>query len=88
VSSCAPSSRRGIGDEERDHNARLLLGQTIRAGIPATLGDETRAGLAIGNKTGTWPGITIDVAFVESPAGTYVLAVMAEGTGTGPWWVM
>lgn len=69
----------GVGDEEREHMRGLLLAQTIRSGIPAALAAESRAGVEIGNKTGTWPGITSDVAFVQSAAGTYVLAVTAEG---------
>ncbi len=69
----------GVGDAQREHMRDLLLGQTIRSGIPAALVAESRTGLAVGNKTGTWPDITNDVAFVESDAGTYVIAVTAEG---------
>jgi beta-lactamase class A len=69
----------GVADAQREHMRDLLLGQTIRSGIPAAVAAESRAGLAVGNKTGTWPGITNDVAFVESAAGTYVIAVTAEG---------
>lgn len=69
----------GVGNAERAHMRELLLGQTIRSGIPAALVAESRTGLAVGNKTGTWPDTTNDVAFVESPAGTYVIAVMADG---------
>lgn len=69
----------GVGDAPREHMRDLLLGQTIRSGIPAALVAESRTGLAVGNKTGTWPDTTNDVAFVESDAGTYVIAVTAEG---------
>lgn len=69
----------GVGDAQREHMRDLLLGQTIRSGIPAALVAESRTGLAVGNKTGTWPDITNDVAFVESDAGPYVIAVTAEG---------
>lgn len=72
-------SGEGVGAKEREHMRSLLLGQTVRSGIPAALAAESGSQLAIGNKTGTWPGVTNDVAFVEGPAGTYVLAVMAEG---------
>lgn len=69
----------GVGAAGREHMRELLLGQTIRSGIPAALAADPRAGTSVGNKTGTWPGITNDVAFVEGPRGTYVIAVMAEG---------
>lgn len=69
----------GVGAAGREHMRELLLGQTIRSGIPAAVTVESGAGMTVGNKTGTWPGITNDVAFVESRAGTYVIAVMAEG---------
>jgi beta-lactamase class A len=69
----------GVGDAQREHMRDLLLGQTVRSGIPAALVAESRTGLAVGNKTGTWPDTTNDVAFVESDAGTYVIAVTAEG---------
>ena len=69
----------GVSAKEHEHMRSLLLGQTIRSGIPAALAAESGSQLAIGNKTGTWPGITNDVAFVDGPAGTYVLAIMAEG---------
>ncbi len=69
----------GVGAAGREHMRELLLGQTIRSGIPAALAADPDAGTSVGNKTGTWPGITNDVAFVEGPRGTYVIAVMAEG---------
>ncbi len=54
----------------------LLLAQETRAGIPRGL----PAGVAAGNKTGTWPGSTHDVAVVFAPSGAYVLAVLTEGS--------
>lgn len=63
----------GVDREARDHMRSLLLGQRIRDGIPAGL-----PGTAlVGNKTGTWDGITHDVAFVESGGATYVIAVLS-----------
>jgi beta-lactamase class A len=35
----------------------------------------------VGNKTGTWDNATHDVAFVEAPGGTYVIAVLTDGSG-------
>lgn len=75
-------SGEGVGEEERGHMRGLLLEQTIRDGLPAGLPVET--GAVTGNKTGTWPGITGDVAFVETSAGTYVIAVFAEGDWNWP----
>jgi beta-lactamase class A len=69
----------GVSSAQRDHMRELLLAQTVRSGIPAAMIAEEGVGLGIGNKTGTWPGITNDVAFVEGPEATYVIAVMAEG---------
>jgi len=73
----------GVGAEERDHMRDLLLGQTIRNGIPAALADEVTGGLRIGNKTGTWPGAQHDVAFIEAQTGAYVLAVLTDGSYEG-----
>lgn len=64
----------GLDFAAREHARTLLLAQTWRDGIPAGL----PAGVAVGNKTGTWPGATHDVAFVDAPGGTYVLAVLCE----------
>ena len=75
-------SGEGVGEEERGHMRGLLLEQTIRDGLPAGLPVETAA--VTGNKTGTWLGTTGDVAFVETPGGTYVIAVFAEGDWNWP----
>jgi beta-lactamase class A len=64
----------GVGAPQRDEMRDFLLGQETRSGIPAGL--PTR--VSVGNKTGTWPGITHDVAFVEAPAGTYVVAILTD----------
>ncbi|MBI2761866.1 MAG: serine hydrolase [Chloroflexi bacterium] len=53
---------------------RYLLDQETRYGIPRG----TPAGIGIGNKTGTWPGATHDVAVVMAPRGAYVLAVLTD----------
>ena len=67
---------RGVGVEPawREEMLSLLSRQETRAGIPRLLPADVR----VGNKTGTWPGATHDVAFVEAPAGTYVLAVLSD----------
>jgi hypothetical protein len=31
-----------------------------------------------GNKTGTWEHITHDVAYVDAPGGTYIIAVLSD----------
>jgi beta-lactamase class A len=58
----------------RDAMRELLLRQETRVGIPRLL----PPGVRVGNKTGTWPGATHDVAFVEAPTGTYVIAVLSD----------
>ncbi len=73
----------GVGPEERTHMRDLLLAQTIRNGIPGALGDEVDQGLRIGNKTGTWPGAQHDVAFVEAQSGTFVIAILTDGSYEG-----
>jgi len=70
----------GVTDEERLFMRSLLLGQQIRGGIPLALDDELEEGLLVGNKTGTWTNAIHDVAFIEAPGGTFVLAVMTDGT--------
>lgn len=65
----------GVAPEQSEHMRDLLVRQTVRHGIPAAAG----GGAMVGNKTGTWPGSTNDVAFVETDGGTYVIAIMAEG---------
>ncbi len=65
---------KGMSDEAKAEMRELLLGQKTRTGIPAGL----PASVRVGNKTGTWEGITHDVAFVEAPGGTYVIAVLSD----------
>ncbi|HML98938.1 MAG TPA: class A beta-lactamase-related serine hydrolase [Tepidiformaceae bacterium] len=67
----------GVAPAQREHMHDLLTRQSVRDGIPSAAG--RGAGVRVGNKTGTWPGITNDVAFVETGQGAYVIAVMAEG---------
>ena len=68
-------SGEGLSEAAREHARGLLLGQTTRWGVPSLL----PADVPVGNKTGTWPGATHDVAFVEAPGGTYVIAVLTDG---------
>lgn len=63
-----------LDQPSRDHLRDLLLRQTWRAGIPSSLPPE----VAVGNKTGTWPGDTHDVAFVEAPNGAYIIAILCD----------
>ena len=67
---------RGVGVEAtwRDEMLGVLARQETRVGIPRLLPADVR----VGNKTGTWPGATHDVAFVEAPTGTYVIAVLSD----------
>jgi beta-lactamase class A len=64
----------GLNAAARTEMRSLLLAQETRSGIPRSL----PAGVHVGNKTGTWPGATHDVAFVEAPAGTYVIAILSD----------
>jgi len=66
----------GLSQEAVEHARALLLGQAIRFGIPALLPTATVAG----NKTGTWEGALHDVAFVQTPSGTYVIAILTDGS--------
>lgn len=66
----------GIDAEGRERMRTLLLRQETRAGIPQGL----PPGTAVGNKTGNWEGATHDVAFVDTPRGTYVIAVLTAGS--------
>jgi beta-lactamase class A len=68
----------GMTAAERDHALGLLFAQQIRVGIPAAL-DGADGVLQVGNKTGSWTNATRDVALVETTAGRYVVAIMAEG---------
>jgi beta-lactamase class A len=65
---------KGMSDEAKADMHDLLLGQKTRTGIPAGLPPTVQ----VGNKTGTWEGITHDIAFVEAPGGTYVIAVLSD----------
>ena len=73
----------GMTPEVRDFARGLLLNQTIRSGIPQALAGEIAGGLQVGNKTGTWEGAQHDVAFVEDPAGAYVIAILTDGSYEG-----
>ena len=64
----------GIDPAWREEMLGLLLRQKTRHGIPRLL----PAGVRVGNKTGTWPGATHDVAFVDAPGGLYVIAVLSD----------
>ncbi|GIW17274.1 MAG: hypothetical protein KatS3mg064_0431 [Tepidiforma sp.] len=68
----------GLTQGARDHALGLLAAQEIRSGIPAAL-DALPGVRRVGNKTGTWPNATRDVAIVETDRGAYVVAIMAEG---------
>ena len=65
---------KGMSDEAKADMRGLLLSQDTRTGIPAGL----PANIPVGNKTGTWEGITHDVAFVDAPGGAYVIAVLSD----------
>ena len=73
----------GVSEPERSHMRELLLGQTIRNGIPAAVGAGRDGSLLVGNKTGTWEGAQHDVAFIEAQSGAYVLAVLTDGSLEG-----
>ena len=62
-----------LSPDARRHARDLLLDQEWRDGIPAGL----PASATVGNKTGTWEGLTHDIGFVEAPGGTYVIAVLS-----------
>jgi len=64
----------GVDPAWRDDMLSLLLRQETRSGIPALL----PSNVAVGNKTGTWPGATHDVAFVDAPGGLYVIAILSD----------
>ena len=70
----AISSGRGVSVEARADMRGLLLDQKTRFGIPEGL----PARIAVGNKTGTWEGATHDIAFVDAPGGTYVIAILSD----------
>jgi hypothetical protein len=56
----------------------LLAQQRVRSRIPAGIDDVTAV---VGNKTGDWYGLSAhDVAIVRASFGTYVLAILTDGT--------
>jgi beta-lactamase class A len=65
---------RGLSDDAANEARALLLQQRTRFGIPAGLPD----GVTVGNKTGTWPGDTHDVAFVLTPLSMYIVAILTD----------
>lgn len=65
---------RGVSAEARDEMRGFLSAQLTRDGIPAGL----PRGVPVGNKTGTWEGATHDIAFVDAPGGTYVIAILSD----------
>jgi beta-lactamase class A len=67
---------RGLTAEAQADARTLLLGQEVRSGVPQGV----PGGVKVGNKTGTWDNATHDVAFVEAPGGTYVIAVLTDGS--------
>lgn len=64
----------GVDRAWREDMVGLLLRQETRHGIPRLLPPD----VSTGNKTGTWPGATHDVAFVDAPGGLYVIAVLSD----------
>jgi beta-lactamase class A len=68
---------RGLTPAAQADARALLLAQETRSGIPQGVPE----GVAVGNKTGTWEDALHDVAFVDAPGGTYVLAVLTDGSG-------
>jgi beta-lactamase class A len=66
----------GVSESAKTMMRDLLLGQGTRTGIPQGVPRE----VAVGNKTGNWEGATHDVAFVDAPDGTYIIAVLSDGS--------
>lgn len=64
----------GVDAAARAEMLGLLADQETRYGIPALL----PAAVRVGNKTGTWPTATHDVAYVDAPTGAYVIAVLSD----------
>ena len=73
----------GVSERERSYMRELLLGQTIRNGIPAAIGADRDGSLLVGNKTGTWDAAQHDVAFIEAQSGAYVLSILTDGSFEG-----
>ncbi len=67
-----------LAPAQHRHALDLLGAQEIRAGIPAALRDAPGV-ITVANKTGTWPGVTRDVAIVETVSGSYVIAILVPG---------
>jgi len=69
---------RGQPDEAAATEMRALLeGQWIRGRIPAGIPND---GSRVGNKTGDLAGAAHDAAIVTAPFGTYVIAILTDGT--------
>lgn len=66
----------GVSEEAKTMMRDLLLHQGTRTGIPQGV----PRGVAVGNKTGNWEGATHDVAFVDAQGGTYIIAVLSDGS--------
>jgi beta-lactamase class A len=66
----------GLSPAAGAHARSLLEAQEWRWGIPAGLPE----GVTVGNKTGTWDSALHDAAYVDSPNGEYVIAVLTDGT--------
>lgn len=66
----------GLSEEATQLMRSLLLDQRTRTGIPQGV----PRGIEVGNKTGNWEGATHDVAFVDAPGGTYIIAVLSDGS--------
>jgi beta-lactamase class A len=64
----------GLTPEARALGRDVLLASQWRDGIPAAIPDD----VPVGNKTGNVHGATHDVAFVEAPAGTYIIAILSD----------
>jgi beta-lactamase class A len=65
---------RGLNESSLIQSREFLLAQLTRSGIPSAVPSD----VSVGNKTGTWGGATHDVAFVDAPTGTYVIAVLSD----------
>ena len=69
---------RGLPDEAASAEMQALLEeQWFRERIPAGIPDD---GSRVGNKTGDLAGAAHDAAVVTAPFGTYVIAILTDGT--------
>jgi beta-lactamase class A len=69
---------RGVpGDESAVEMRALLVEQWVRGRIPAGIPND---GSRVGNKTGDLAGAAHDAAIVTAPFGTYVIAILTDGT--------